>query len=67
MEISLGVERFIKENIDLIDTNNWDKFMKIVKWSPYLDDKSTSQIRQILSQCDLFPLEEVDYIPEGWF
>ena len=67
MEISLGINRFIKENIDLIDTNNWDVFMKRVKWSPFLDDKNRSQIRQILSQCDIFPLNEIDYIPEGWF
>lgn len=63
------VKEFIEENIDLLDTNDWDQFFKEAEATCLSTDDLgfTSLLKIYLEQAGLDPLHYLDYIPYGYY
>lgn len=55
---------FIEKYIDLIDKNDFDElFYKCI----YESNVDITDLRCVLEECDIEPLDYIDYIPMGYF
>ena len=55
---------FIEKHIDLIDENDFDElFHRCI----YESNANITDLRSVFEECDIEPLDYIDYIPDDYF